>query len=96
MHRRFTREERGSLERHTQAGSRINVIASDLRSKNQALKNKDILNEGPNCNAKRQGPIHRHSALSRRCKNRKNSIACVAAPTNALSEYSGPFRGVEK
>ena len=36
MHRRLTDEERGALERHTQAGSCLYVITSDLRAKNQA------------------------------------------------------------
>ena len=53
MHRRLTDEERGVLERHTQAGSRLNFIASDLRTKNQALK-KDLLNE--------RAKLQRHAA----------------------------------
>ena len=56
MHRRLTNEERGALERHTQAGSRLNVIASDLGTKNQALKKKDILNERAKLQRQAAGP----------------------------------------
>ena len=56
MHRRFTSEERGFLERHTQSSSRLNVIAADLRSKNQALKKKDILNERAKLQRQASGP----------------------------------------
>ena len=45
MHRRLTDEERGALKRHTQTGSRLHVITSNLRTKNQALKKRNILNE---------------------------------------------------
>ena len=41
MHRRLTDKERGALERHTQTGSRLNIIALDLRANNQALKKKE-------------------------------------------------------
>ena len=56
MHRRLTDEERGNLERHTQAGSRLNVIASDLRTRNQALKKKDLLNERAKLQRQAAGP----------------------------------------
>ena len=56
MHRRFTSEERGSLEGYTQAGSRLKFSASDLRSKNQALKKKDILNERAKLQRQASGP----------------------------------------
>ena len=56
MHRRLTDEERGALERHTQAGSRLNFIASDLRANNQALKKKDILNERAKLQREAAGP----------------------------------------
>ena len=56
MHRRLTDEERGALERHTQAGSRLNVIASDLRANNQALKKKDIPNERAKLQLQAAGP----------------------------------------
>ena len=56
MHRRLTDEERGALERHTQAGSRLHVITSDLRAKNQALKKRDILNERAKLQRQAAGP----------------------------------------
>ena len=45
MHRRLIDTERGVLKRHTQAGSRLYVIISNLRAKNQALKKRDVLNK---------------------------------------------------
>ena len=56
MHRRLTDEERGALERHTQAGSRLNIITLDLRANNQALKKKDILNERAKLQREAAGP----------------------------------------
>ena len=56
MHRHLTDEKRGALERHTQAGSRLHVITSDLRAKNQALKKRDILNERAKLQRQAAGP----------------------------------------
>ena len=56
MHRRLTNEERGALKRHTQTGSRLNIITSNLRANNQALKKKDILNERAKLQREAAGP----------------------------------------
>ena len=56
MHRCLTDEEHAALERHTQAGSRLNVTTSDLRSKNQALKKRDILNARARLQREAAGP----------------------------------------
>ena len=56
MHRYLIDEKRGALERHTQAGSRLYVIISDLRAKNQALKKRDILNERAKLQRQVAGP----------------------------------------
>ena len=56
MHHRMTDEERDALNRHTQAGSRLHVIASDLRANHSTLKNRDILNERAKLQRQAAGP----------------------------------------
>ena len=56
MHRRMTEQEQDTIKRHTQAGSQLHTIASELQETHQELKKKDLVNESAKLERQAAGP----------------------------------------
>ena len=97
MHRRMSEEEQDTLKRQTQAGSRLHVIASDLRETHPELKKKDLLNARAKLQRQAAGPYTQTQRFIQALQESGEfHRICRDVDGHIVGGYSGPFHGARR
>ena len=88
----MTDEDRNAIRRHTKAGSRLNVVVTDLREQHPEVKKRDILNERAKLERAAAGPYTQTQCFIQALQESAYAVALITGS----SGFFGPFHGARR